>query len=74
MKAENLRFNDGSEGKVVENFGEEFPYVGVAVLPQALVVESVHLSDLPRFVVASEDRNSIRESHLERDKQGHCFY
>lgn len=41
MKAEDLFLNNSSEGKVVEELCELLPDLGIAVLSQALVVESV---------------------------------
>jgi len=55
MEAENGVIDDSSQGEVVEQLGEVDPYVGVTVLPQALVVEPVHLRDLSDLVVTSQD-------------------
>lgn len=41
VQAENLVLNDSSEGQVVKEFSEDFPDVGVAVLSEALIVESI---------------------------------
>ena len=46
MKAEDLVLDEGGEGQEVEEVGEVFPDVGIAILSQAFVVETVHLSDL----------------------------
>ena len=40
-------------GEVVEQVGEVFPHVGISIFPEALIVESIHLCDLSRFVIAS---------------------
>ena len=63
-------FDEGSEGEVVEKVGEESPHVCVAVLPEALVVEAVHLRDLPRFVVAAENCYPVAVAQLERNQEG----
>ena len=73
MKAENLILDDGSQRKVVEELSEVSPHVSVTVLPKALVIESVDLSDLSRLVVASENGDSILISHFEYDQKSHCF-
>ena len=49
VQAEDLVVDQGGEREVVEQVGEELPHVGVAVLPQALVVEAVDLRDLAGF-------------------------
>lgn len=41
MEAENLVLNDGGQGQVVEELGELLPYVGVSVLTEALIIESI---------------------------------
>lgn len=46
-----LVVDQGGQREVVEQVGEEFPDVGVAVLAQTLVVEAVDLGDLSRLVV-----------------------
>lgn len=69
MKAEDLVVDKGSEGEVVEKVGEVLPDVRVAVLPEALVVEAVHLGDLPRLVVATEDGDPLGIPDLEGDEQ-----
>lgn len=73
VETEDLVVDQGSQGKVVEEVGEVFPHVGVAILAQALVVESINLCDLARLVVATENGNTLGVSDLERDKQSHCL-
>jgi hypothetical protein len=43
MKAENLSFDDCSQREVVEEFGELFPYVGISVLSQTLIIETISI-------------------------------
>ena len=65
-----LIFDEGGEGEVVEEVGEVSPYVCVAVLAEAFVVETIHLRDLPRFVVSAEDCHSVAISEFESNKEG----
>ena len=60
-----LIFDESGEGEVVEEVGEVSPYVCVAVLAEALVVEAVDLCDLARLVVAAEDGDALWVSDLE---------
>lgn len=53
------------ERQVVEQVGEVLPHVGVAVLPEALVVEAVHLRDLPALVVPSQDSDALAVANLQ---------
>ena len=69
-----LVFDEGGEGEVVEEVGEVSPYVRVAVLAQTFIVETVHLRDLSRFVVASQDGHSVAVAELECDKQRDGLY
>ena len=45
VKAENLAFNDCSEGQVIEKLSEMLPYIGVSVFPQAFIVEAIPSQD-----------------------------
>lgn len=74
VEAEDLIVNEGGEGEIVEQIGEVLPHVGVPVLSQALVVETVNLCDLARFVVASQDGYPRAESHLETDEETDGLY
>jgi len=69
-KSTDLVLDESSEGEIVEQIGEVSPYVGVSVLPQAFIVETVDLSDLSRFVVASEDGDTVAVPQLHRDEEG----
>ena len=69
MEAENLAIDQGRKGKIVEQIGEILPDIGIAVLSQAFVVESVDLCDLTGFVVATQDGNSFTVPHLENKKE-----
>jgi len=69
MHAEDLRLDERGQRHVVEEIGEYFPNVGVAILAQALVVEAVDLRDLPRLVVAAQQVDALAVAHLERDEQ-----
>lgn len=57
--AAHLAVDDGGEGEVVEDLGAVPPHSDRAVLAEALVVESVHLGDLPRFVVAPDQGDPV---------------
>lgn len=70
METENLVFDQGGQGKVVEQVGEVLPDIGVAVFSEALIVKSVDLSDLAGLVVPSEDCNALGVSNLEGDEEG----
>ena len=68
-----LVLNEGGEREEVEQIGEAAPDVRVPVLAQTLVVEPIHLRDLPRFVIPAEDRDAVPITQLQRDEESHGF-
>lgn len=54
------------EREVVKQVGEVLPHVGVAVLAEALIVEAVHLRDLPTLVVPSQDGDALAVADLQK--------
>lgn len=71
VEAEDSVLHDGRHGEVVEGVGEVLPYVGVAVLSEAFVVEAVDLGDLATLVVAPEDGDAMTVPNLERHEERH---
>lgn len=74
VEAEELVLNNCSEGEEIEEFSEALPHIGVAVLPAALIVKSINLGDLARFVITSQDGQSVFVAHLQRDQQRDCLH
>jgi len=68
VETEDLTVHQSSEGQVVKQVGEVLPHVGIAVLPQALVIKPVNLSDLSRLVIASKNCDSLAEANLKNIK------
>ena len=60
----NLFVNQRRQGEVIEQVCEVFPHVGIAILPQALVIEAVHLSDLSALVVPPQYCDAFLVPHL----------
>ena len=52
MHAENFAVDDGCQREKVEHLAAVLPHSGGPVLVQTLLVEAVHLCDLPGLVVA----------------------
>lgn len=67
MEAEDLVLNDSCKWKHVEEIGEVLPDIGVSVLPQAFVVKTIDLGDLPTLVVSSQNSDSVLEAYLQTD-------
>ena len=47
MEAEDFIFNNSSERKQVKKVSEVFPNISIAVFPQAFIIKTVHLRNLP---------------------------
>jgi hypothetical protein len=62
--AENLAVNNGCEGEEVEDLTTRLPDRCISVLCLTLLVETVNLSDLSRFVVATNQSDSVGELGL----------
>lgn len=69
MKTEDLVLDQGSEREVIEEIGEVFPDVSVAVFSQTLVIEAVNLCDLARLVVAAQNGYPLGVTDLESDEE-----
>lgn len=65
--------DEGAEGEVVEHFAAVAPHIGGAVFAQAFVVEAVHGRDLPRFVVAADERDAVWVAHFEAEEEEEAF-
>lgn len=59
-----LGVDQRGERQVIKQVCEVLPHVGIAVFPQALVVEAVHLCDLSALVVPSEDCDALPVAYL----------
>lgn len=64
MNAQHFVIDDGAKRQVVENFCAITPDVHTSVLLEALVIESINLSDLSRFVVSSDQCDSFGIANL----------
>lgn len=74
VKAEYLIVDEGGKGEIIKEIREVFPNIRVAILPETLIVESVDLCNLTRFVIATEDGNALRISDFEGNKESDGFY
>ena len=54
MDAEHLVVHHGTETEVIKDVCAQLPHVRGAILPDALVVKTVHLGNLPALVITSD--------------------
>ena len=73
VHAQHRVVNDSGEAEAVEDLDAGLPNGGGAVFFEALVVEAVHLRDLPGLVVAANQRHALRIAHLECEQQQEGF-
>ena len=59
-----LAIHQSCQWEVVEEVSEVFPYVGVAIFSKTLIVETIHLCNLPTLMIATKYGNSIRKANL----------
>ena len=73
VQAEDAALDDSCEGQVVKERGEVLPHVGITILTEALIVESIDLRDLLAFVVAAQDGDTLWIANLVADEECHCL-
>lgn len=73
VKAEDLVIDQSGQGEVIEEIGEIFPNVGIAVFSETLIVETIDLGDLTGFMISSKNSDSARVSDLQSYKKRHCL-
>jgi len=73
VEAEDAILDNGCERQEVEEGCEVLPDIGVSILPQALIIKAVHLSDLLALMIASQNCDTVWESDLEADEKGDCL-
>lgn len=73
MKTKDLIIDEGGEGKIVEEIGEVFPNVRVAVLAKTFIIEAINLGDLTRFVIATKDGDALGISYLQSHKESNSL-
>ena len=59
-----LAIYQSCQWEVVEEVSEVFPYVRVAIFSKTLIVEAIHLCNLPTLMIATKNGNSIRKANL----------
>ena len=69
-----LIINESSERKVVKQISEVSPNICIPIFSQAFIVEAVHLGDLARLVIPSEDCDAIAVAEFEGNKESNSLH
>ena len=73
VHAEDAVIDDCGETEVVEYLRAVLPHIHAPVLFQALIVEAVHLGDLPALVVSSDEGDAVGVPDLFKTHRGAAF-
>ena len=65
MDAEYLALNNSTDSEVIEYFSAVFPWVGISILSDGLIVESIDCGDLSSLMVSSQESNVSRVLQFE---------
>jgi hypothetical protein len=57
MNTEYFSFDYGANTKIVKDLGAVFPWVGITVLSDSFIIETVYSSNLSSLVVSSQQCN-----------------
>ena len=71
MQAKYLVVDKGGQGQVIEKIGKGLPNICIPVFSKTLIIESIDLSDLTRFVIASKNCNAPWVSYFQSNKECH---
>ena len=78
VQAEHLAFDDSCQGQVIKKLSELFPYIGVAVLSQALIIETISVVTIikSRIINLIMMLNTWASDVLYRQKKQYknCFF
>lgn len=69
MHAENLVVDNDGQRQEIEHVRKVVPYICIAVFSRALGVEAVRLGDATRFVVATNEVDSMWIAQLQADQK-----
>lgn len=69
MDTEYFVVDNSSECQTIENLGTASPYIQTPILSDTLVIKPINLSDDSRFVVSSQEGDSVFVSHFQSQEK-----
>ena len=73
MDTENFVVNNGCEGEVIEDLCAVAPDINTSILTEALIVETIYLRDLTRFMVSTDQSDALWISDLQGEQEQEGF-
>ena len=73
MKAEELIFDDCSEGQEVKELSKGSPDIWIAIFAAALIIKAIDLSDLSWFMISPQDGESVPVAYLKSYEESDCL-
>lgn len=69
MDTEDFTFNNSTNTKVIEYFGAIFPRIGISVLSNSFIIESIDSGNLSSLVISSKEGNVSRILEFQAEKE-----
>ena len=74
MDAENLALDNSSNTEIVENLSAVLPWVGISILSNGLIVETIYGCDLSGLMVTSQESDVSWVLQLEAEQKLESLY
>ena len=65
--------DNGTQGEIIKHLATPPPHIGASIFPLALIVEPIHLCNLPGFVVSSNKGDAFGVADFQGQQQEECF-
>jgi len=69
MDAKDFTFDNSTNAKVVKDLRAVFPWVGISILSNSFIVESINGGNLSSLVITSKESNMSWVLHLKTKKK-----
>ena len=73
MYSENFLIDDCGQSEIIKDVSAVSPNIDTSVLSETLIVKPVNLSDLPTFVISSNQMDSIWVTDFESEEEKESF-
>jgi len=70
VETEDLVLNHGCQWQEIEQICVVLPNIGISIFPQTLIVKTIHLCNLSRFMISAQNSDSILEPDFQANQEG----